>query len=324
MKKTIVSVMAVLLLALPLALAHAHEMSAEQDSAEPAETTKDTEKTTKEAKPLTKAQEEREKLKERKQNLVAQAKAAREGLKESVKAFRESHKEFADAKFNVHEKRTAAQQCKDKVKPECVQARKDVKLATKDLLKQSSTEALTVLNSVKEKVSASNMPDDKKAETLAKIDARIAAITAAQQNADGLSEESKPADFKDAAKAVRNAWKDTKHDLKKAVVHANQARLGNIAERLQQAQDKLTKAVEKLSGEGKDVGAVQQNLDAVKAKLDEVKKLNDELTAIVASDLATQDKMKQATDKMRDANAALKDAHKLIKDVIAGLREHKA
>ncbi len=310
-KQLLYSMFVVLLLAMaPFALADDSD-----------ESTADTDDTTTEKKSKD-MQEERQKLIERKKNLMAQAREVRDGVKEHVKAFREARKGFAESREAAREARKAAQSCKGRDVPQCIEARKEAKTKTKDFLATSSSEAIEMLNKAKQRVSESNMPDDKKAEILAKLDERIAALTKAKENADTLTEQSKPEEFKASAKTVQNAWKESRQDLKKAVVKANHAKLGNIAERLAKAQEKLKTLVDKLAAEGKDTSSLKTELDAVQAKLDAVKALNEELSTIVSADeLETAEKMKQATAKMQEANKALKEAHQLVKSLVANIRK---
>lgn len=251
---------------------------------------------------------------------------ARDRVQDARKRYVKAKRNFHEARADYREKRDRFRQARSEVRKcrgddseKCDAHRKDMRReAPKFLLKAADT-VLHTLERVKAKIDESDVDDEKKAELLADLDERIAAIEDAATTIEGMDEDTPKEDVQEAANTIREEWTKSRHLLRRAVNHVVNAKLGNIVHRADKLAEKLGKIRDRLEAKGHDVSAIDSALADFEAKLDEAKSFHRQ--ALEAFQSGDESSVQTAQDLHKQARDALKEARDALREVVKSIRE---
>jgi len=230
----------------------------------------------------------------------------------------EAKTKHQEARQKIQERKEKLNSCKDSETEDCKKTRKETKKHTKDYLSNIAEHVLGLIAKTKERVEGSNMPEDQKAELLAKLDENAAEIAGAAEAVGELGEESTREDYKEAVKLIRESWKDTKKSIKKGAGKVAANKIRAIGVRLERLSAKLHKMIERLENAGEDVSKAQEQLDAYDQNLASAKAAREEAQSLYQSgDVAG------AVEKTKEAHRYLLEAHKALKHVVRDIKSKK-
>ncbi len=228
----------------------------------------------------------------------------------------EAKAKHQEARQKIQERKEKLNSCKGSETEDCRKTRKETKRHTKTYLSNVAEHVMGLIAKTKERVEASNMPEDQKAEILAKLDENAVKIASAAESVEELGEESAKEDYVEAAKLIRESWKDTKKSIKNGAgkVAANKIRALNT--RMEQLQTKLRRTVQRLENAGEDVTPVKAQLAEFEAKLSQSKAAEQEAQSkYQAGDIAG------AVEKTKEAHRYLLEAHKALKQFVRNMKQ---
>lgn len=260
----------------------------------------------------------REKYQEAKERYKANKEQMRERLSVAKEKRAEAKAKHQEARQKIQERKEKLQACKGSETEECRKTRRETKRHTKEYLSGVAEHVLGLLAKTKERVEASNMPEDQKAEILAKLDAQAEEIAGAAEAVKALGEESTKEDYQEAIKAIRESWTDTKKGIKKGAgkVAANKIRALNT--RMEQLQTKLRNTVQRLENQGADVAPVKIQLEEFEAKLALSKAAEQE-----AQNKYQAGDIEGAVEQTKEAHRHLLEAHKALKQIVRNMKQVK-
>jgi uncharacterized phage infection (PIP) family protein YhgE len=258
----------------------------------------------------------------------------RETVRERVSAFKaarlerrqnmlEAKEAFIESRRNMIKAREDVLGCKGDTSAECDDVRKNAKLQSQETLMAAADQVIAALNAIKAKTEANTgLTDDEKEEAIEDIDEQIAEVQAASDTIAGLTEDSDSKAFLDAAKTIREAWKDAR-----PVVHAHASMLAYgelkaVMDAVERMSARVDDQIAKYEEQGVDVSAVED----LKADFDEsvaeakthLQKAKDAYTSMTADDV--DGKLKTVRDEMKAARDSLKEAHGTLKEIVKQLR----
>jgi hypothetical protein len=260
-------------------------------------------------------------------NLIAPSptvlKQAKERFEAAKQQYATARAQYAEAKQSIEQNRDRLRECKEEATDECKLIVKGVKKDVKDFLLGAADRILASLEKVKSKVEESSMNEETKTKILAKIDERIAAVTAAKEKIDALTETSTKAEIKEATAGLRGAWNDSKADIKLEAGRLANEKIHGIIVKSEQLKTKLETTMTKLSDKGYDVSGLEELRASFDAKLAEAKTHYDAAFAKYGQEVVPGEVdalMKEANAEMKLAQKALQDAHKILKDIVAEIK----
>jgi len=209
---------------------------------------------------------------------------------------------------------------------DCAEAKAAVKIEAQATLLTAADHVLSVLNAMKEKVQASDLSDEEKADAIAKIDERIAEVTAARATVANLGEDATRAELREAAQTIRKAWKDARAAVKK---HAGQLAWGEmkaVIAAIERMSGKLDSAIARLEEQGADADDIA-DITAMKAEFDAaLQEAKDHLAAArdayagISAD-NVDGKERTVREELKAARDSLREAHGILRDIVKELRE---
>lgn len=253
----------------------------------------------------------RENYLSKKADLKEKASKARERVEEA----KEKHKE---AKARLAEKKDQLKECKGSDTDECVTLRADAKKDAGEFLANIADNVLAMLERAQERVDKSKLSEEEKVSLKDQLELKMAEIASTKDSIDAFTENTTKEEVAEAAKTIRDIWKDAKDLIKKSAGLAASDRLGGVIVKAEKLQAKLEKAISKLKGKGADVSKAEELKSSFDAKLAEAKALHEEAKA-----LFNEGKVPEAAQKTQDAHAALKEAHSILKDIVKELKGTK-
>ena len=131
----------------------------------------------------------------------------------------------------------------------------------------------------------------------------------------------KPEDIRNAAKELKNIWKDVNQVVHRLTNKLAAERFGGILVKTEHLNTKLASILDRLKSKGVDVSQLESQLSDFKSKIEEVRTLHQEVQKLLESN--DEGSRKQATEKMRLAHEKLKQAHDILKEIASKLRESK-
>lgn len=257
----------------------------------------------------------RERYQEMREKYAQNKEQVRERLAMAKEKRAEAKAKHQDAQKRIQERKEQLTACKGSETENCRQARRETKRATKEYLSGVSEHVLGLLAKTKERVQASNMPEDQKAEILAKLDERAVEIAGAAESVVELGEEDTKEEFVEAAKIIKNSWKETKQGIKKGVGKVAANKIRAVTTRMEQLQTRVQRTLQRLSGEGKDTSRAQAQLTAYEAQLEAAKTANNE-----AEQLYQSGDIDGAVAKTKEAHRNLLKAHKALKQLVKDIK----
>jgi len=268
-----------------------------------------------------------EKVAAKMENMRERYKAAREKYAQNKEQMRErlsmakekraeAKTKHQEARQKIQERKEKLQACKGSETEDCRKTRSETKRHTKEYLSGVAEHVLGLLAKTKERVEASNMPEEQKSEILAKLDEQAEEIAGAAEAVETLGEESTKEDYQEAIKVIRESWTDTKKGIKKGAgkVAANKIRALNT--RMEQLQTKLRNTVQRLESQGADTAPVKAQLEEFEAKLTLSKAAEQE-----AQNKYQAEDIEGAVEKTKEAHRHLLEAHKALKQLVRNMKQ---
>jgi len=212
--------------------------------------------------------------------------------------------------------REGLQSCAGQRTEECKTLRRQARTDAKEVLQHTVGRINDLLEIAKERIAASNMPEDQKAQLLAELNAKLADVVSTEEVSGELSPTSTTAQVKKAAKEVRKQAQESRRALRKAAHHLISGKLGGALKRAEQLEAKLERIVERMKASGVDVSILS---DAFASKIVDARTAYDQSTQLFeqarAAEAGQKDElMKQATSELRESHKILKEAHVLLRD----------
>ena len=261
-------------------------------------------------------------VRERYQDAREKYKQNKEQLKERLAKAKERRKivmqKHQQAKERIKERREQLTACKDSETESCKGLRKETKRNTKNYMSGVAEHMLSMIAKTKERVEASDMPDEQKREILTKLDAQAEEVASALDSMEELGEESSKEDFKEAAKVLRESWKETKKGIKKGVGTAAANKIRAAGVRMERLSAKVQKMLERLESSGQDVSAATEQLAKYDENLASAKAAREEAQAKYQSG-----DIEGAVEKTKEAHRYLLEAHKALKQIVRHIKQAK-
>jgi|GEM_PF-6909742 len=234
---------------------------------------------------------------------------ARDRMQAAREKMQQTREKIADTRANALQARADFAEARAKIA-----GGRGTPAEKQDFLLAATDKVLELLNSLREKVEASDV-DDKDAK-LAEIDAAIEAMVSAQATVDALDPETATREeIRAAAAELRDAWQEAQQVLRKGVGHVVNKRIGNVVERMESLSDKLDRMLENLEGRGFDVSVAAD----LKVDFDaELASANGNWER--AKELFDAGSVQEANAAMRAAHQDLKEAHRILKEIVKSIR----
>ncbi len=230
----------------------------------------------------------------------------------------EAKAKHQEARQKIQERKEKLNSCKDSETEDCKKTRTETKKHTKDYLSNVAEHIMGLIAKTKERVQASNMGEEQKAQIMTKLDEHATEIASAADSVEELGEESTREDYQEATKLIRESWKGTKEEIKKGAgkVAANKIRALN--NRMGQLQTKLRNTVQRLENAGEDTTPVKAQLAEFEAKLAQSKAAEQE-----AQNKYQAGDVEGAVEKTKEAHRHLLAAHKALKQFVQNMKQVK-
>lgn len=221
---------------------------------------------------------------------------------------------FADAKENFLEKKRLF----NAVKEEIQNAPEGEKPALRQQLREHAQDVL--LNQVTAILGHLEAAKEKEIQ-IEGIDALVEKFTALQDSLDdeNVSKET----LVDAAKDIREAWRDAKQKIQLRTLEALNNRIGSLLEKAETAYNAVSAKVAEAKQAGKDTAKIEAALTVFKSRLDSLKQLNTETSALIESataDPAAADLLAKIRQDLRQQHRQIKNGYHLLKKIILGHR----
>lgn len=281
----------------------------------------------------------REEFKERSQNLREAIKQTREVAREEMKnaleqikedreRLKELQREYKGKRDDVKQSREDyARACKGKVNTtECREAREEFKDDSKQFVGNAADQMLTVIATMKTRVTTNaNIDNETAAKIVAQLDARAAAITAAQAKVNASTDLNST---QAAAAELRTTWQEARVTIRLTEGLLAHARFQAFLDRLNSMDEKLINASAELKAEGKNTTQLDADLAAFGTQIDVatasyVSARDSYIDAMASADTeaeantllkATKEQLKTAQDDLKAARTSLRA---VIKDFAA-------
>lgn len=234
----------------------------------------------------------------------------REEVKEFRSEMRADAKAFLDLRVRV---RTACKQ--DDASTGCTELRAEMHAEAKERLVSSADRMIALLEEAKDRIEASGLDATVKAELIARIDAHIQAIADAKADAEALSDTPTRAEIQEISRELREAWKDSRQDLRVGIGRTVNMRMAGILEKSEQLEKRFDRVIAKLQEKGIDTTSIEAQQDAYAALIAEARAAH-----LSSVQLFAQGDVTAAHEQLTIAKAKLKEAHQLLKELVADIR----
>ncbi|MFH1332100.1 MAG: hypothetical protein ABIH63_02330 [archaeon] len=254
---------------------------------------------------------------------AVQAETARANYIRARERFTIAKMELEQAKLRFQERQRLREMCEDL--ENCNITEEDMIESAKNFLGNSADAIIEHLNKVKSKIEENDdLTEEEAQEMIEKIDAKIAEIQAAKEQAQNATTKE---EIREAAQKINAAWKNIKQLTH---VHANaliNARIGGIVVKSEQLKEKLERILARMEENNKSIEDIQPLIDEYEAKL---KLAQEEYEAAVqkyrefwaAEDKPeAKDKLEEAKQLMEEAKEALKEANEKLREIIKAIKE---
>jgi hypothetical protein len=221
------------------------------------------------------------------------------------------------AKTQLEATRGKLAQCKDKANVECTELRKQARKQSYNFLLNTADRVLTLLEKTKERVQNSDLAEEEKAEIIAKIDERIEEAASSRETVELITENASKEEIKDAAKTIRESWKEANKNIRKGVAKVASMKIGGILVKIQRLQVKLDKIVDRLESKGKDTSAIEAVMADFDAKIADAEAAQ----AQVKAALFETGKASEAVAYVKESHKSIKEARILLKDAVLKIRK---
>ncbi|MBI2134904.1 hypothetical protein HYU09_02860 [Candidatus Woesearchaeota archaeon] len=194
----------------------------------------------------------------------------------------------------------------------------------KEVLLKSADSIIGHLEKIKAKIDENEqISDENAANLIARIDSQISEINTIKEKIAAAETKDQ---IKEAAKELRNKWKDTEQKARAFAERVVTARVEGVVNQAEVLEKKLDAALAKMEERGieVDVDAEVAAFSAlVQSAKDSFNQAQEKLKqAIDATDRETQkDLVADAKSMLEDSRELLKDAHDKLKDIVEKLRE---
>lgn len=205
------------------------------------------------------------------------------------------HARLQDRKANLEEKCA-----ENEYAFECKEERRGAKRDAIHYLYAAADRVTAQLNNAKERVAASNLAPDVKAELAASIDAKLAEVEDIQGTVETMSDSSDGDKVKELAGELRSLTVEAKQEIGQAHATLATERIGTIAERAAGVASKLEARIDVLRQAGIDVTELTSDLEAYNAKVSAAKE--------------------QAAAGDATAKETIKEAHTMLKELVNAIR----
>jgi hypothetical protein len=202
----------------------------------------------------------------------------------------------------------------------------------KKFLNHAGDVVINLLEKVKSKVQENDgLTDNESSTMIADIDARIAAVKAAQEkvNASTTKEE-----VKAAAKAIIDEWGKTKSDVKEYVGRLVNAKVGEIIQRSEQLEKKLNDVLTEMKNNSINVDSLNTKVDLFSMRVEEARNKFKtaqslfEQVKTMKGESMTADRLntikilsEQAKNLAKEANSALQEAHSILMTIVKDVKQ---
>ena len=248
----------------------------------------------------------------------------REQFEAAKQQYATAREQYTEAKQSIEENRERLRECKEEATEDCKLVVKEVKKDVKDFLLGAADRILAALEKVQSRVEASSMTDDEKLEILADIEERIAAVDAAKESINALTETSTKAEIKEVTAELKDAWKGARAGLKTGVGRLANEKIHGVVVKSEQLQTKLERTIAKLEEQGYDVSGIEDLKAEFDAKIADAKTHYDAAVAMYAQEIVpgeVDELMKEANAEMKAAQESLKEAHQVLKEIVDEIKE---
>ncbi len=208
---------------------------------------------------------------------------------------------------------------------ECNITEEDMINSAKNFLGNSADAIIEHLTKVKSKVEENeDLAEEEANEMIAKIDAKIAEIQAAKEQAQNATTKE---EIREAAKKINAAWKNIKILTQIHATALINARVGGIIVKSEHLKEKLEKILARMEENGKNVDDIKPMIDEFEAKL---KLAQEKYEAAVQKykefwmsedKPEAKEKLEEAKSLMEEAKEALKETNEKLRDIIKAIKE---
>lgn len=253
--------------------------------------------------------------------------AARERYQAARERYIQAKERYQETKQKITSVRTTLRACKDAESEGCLKLRRQIRIHSGEFLLNIADRVLETLEKIKSKVESNeDLTEEEASDLLAKIEAKITEVSDAKGVIENLTNESSAEEIREAARTIKQAWKNTRVVLKKSVGRLVNARIGGIIVKLEHLKTKLIKISSRIEEAGENVRDLDELIDKFHSELEEAKnkwQLAKEKYAEAVTPGKIDELMKEANKYLREAHEKLKEAHKTLKEILIKIREKK-
>lgn len=256
-----------------------------------------------------KRQEQLRKFQENKQEL-------KEVIQKAVQRRQQAIDKYREAKSNLEKAKEKIQKCKGKSDATCTEERRNARKHAQQFMLNAADRMLGLLEKTKERIQASDLSEEEKAEVIADLEDRMEDIASARETIDETTEAATTDEIKESAKMIRDSWRKANKEIKQKASRAAVGKIGGTLVKIEKLEIKLERTVAKLKEKGYDTTPIEVMMQQFEAKIQEAK---DEHA--LAMEKFQAGNANEATVNVRAAHAKIKEAHKLLKDVVRKIRK---
>ncbi len=243
------------------------------------------------------------------------------------KDFFEAKEKLGRAKIRLEGAKNIRQSCEDPESEECAAAKEELRAAAKEHFTNQADIIIRHLEQIKSRAESSEVISEERAEKIISwADEKIAAFEAIKAEIEAAEDK---AAILEAAKNLRDEWKDIKQDARSYVGRIVNSRIGGIIVKSKMLEVKLDRTLERMEANGKDTSEIQPLVDEFHAKIEaasvayeEAMGHFDEAAETTGAERSTHINAAQAS--MKDAKKALQEATKILRDIIRQVRQQGA
>jgi hypothetical protein len=202
----------------------------------------------------------------------------------------------------------------------------------KKFLNHAGDVVINLLEKIKSKVQSNDgLTDNESSTMIADIDARIAAVKAAQ---DAINASTTKEEVKAAAKTIIDEWSKTKGDIQEYVGRLVNAKVGEVIQRSEQLEKKLNDVLSEMKNKSISVDSINTKVDLFSMRIDEARNkfktaqsLFDQVKAMKGENMTadTSQTIKtlsgQANSLAKEALSALQDAHSILMTIVKDVKQ---
>jgi uncharacterized phage infection (PIP) family protein YhgE len=262
-------------------------------------------------------------VKEVKQDIAQRLNELRQRRTETRLDINQAKVAFDKARLQMLQTRDKVIECRGNVSTDCEQSRNDAKLQSQETLLTAADEILSVLTALRDKIQASTtLSDADKTAAIADLDKRIAEIQAARDKVVALTDESDNKAILDAAKDIRQAWRDARPSVHAKASMLAYGELKAVTDAVERLSARIDDQIARFKAKGVDVSTVtslKASFDgAVADAITHLDKAKQAYLGLTAGNVDA--KVKTVRDEINAARDALKSAHDTLKQIVQELR----